>query len=373
MAHIETTPFHVEHADDMLDLHQLVNLQQLSGEVSDPHHAPAPAIPPPPPEWDMDNRATSALTDFDDDPSKEEDPDALGSFSLRGLIQGVCEYKDTYKAFRRSYKGLPKSCRNFFKATVVCTVLFLFNALLVLFGIPTLPQSDEMATARDTQTQMLLYYGMSQIVFALRGLMFCVNSLRQENKVEIDAATMLLFMLLFFDFSAGFVTSFFLGGSLLDASTSGYVQNFVLGIGFRTFFFFLLLCSWLGMVYWGSVARVDFGWRIFKLCGTDLELKLMYEALWKLRAWYKLDVVLCVQQYASACVKPLSRVHIPPLKLTRVIFCFPCALSSQVHLCDNLAHPALRTRARGRRDRPWSIRRVSMAPIRVGRDLGAAP
>ena len=135
--------------------------------------------------------------------------------------------------------------------------------------------------------------------------MFCVNSLRQENKVEIDAATMLLFMLLFFDFSAGFVTSFFLGGSLLDASTSGYVQNFVLGIGFRTFFFFLLLCSWLGMVYWGSVARVDFGWRIFKLCGTDLELKLMYEALWKLRAWYKLDVVLCVQQYARSRLIPL--------------------------------------------------------------------
>ena len=74
----------------------------------------------------------------------------------------------------------------------------------------------------------------------------------------------------------------------------------------------LLVLSFFVLVYQSSKAQADFGWRIFKLCGTNLEKKHMIDKMLRLRAWVDLDLVLSLQQCARHARRPPPATSRPP-------------------------------------------------------------
>ena len=101
--------------------------------------------------------------------------------------------------FVRSIRGLPHSCRLFFRCAVLCIALITLHAVMILLGLWTLPK-DKFKMVGST-VQMLSYYGGSQLLFAALALVFTVNAVRDENQVLMEAATWLIGSVCMFDVS----------------------------------------------------------------------------------------------------------------------------------------------------------------------------
>ena len=57
--------------------------------------------------------------------------------------------------------------------------------------------------------------------------------------------------------------------------------------------FLLTMLLMLGLMLGaGRIAKKEFGWRIFKMCGTKVEMLRVYETIYSLSAWLKLDCAL---------------------------------------------------------------------------------
>jgi len=218
--------------------------------------------------------------------AKSPEKDGEGGKEGEGLGGPLCslrffdprEIRDGLYAFYYSIGGLPASCRAFFRVAMVNIGIIMCHMLLVFIGIPTLYLGTIDAKERNTAFQMLSYYGGSQLLLGLLSLYFVVNALKTENQVLLTAATWLIGSVLIFDVSVLLTDT--VGRSLLQTSAviegdgrDWYINIFLLGLPFRATFLIVLLILWFMMVYYGSKARVDFGWRIFKLCGTNVAKK----------------------------------------------------------------------------------------------------
>ena len=97
-----------------------------------------------------------------------------------------------------------------------------------------------------------------------------------------------------------------LGTSGLVPDSAGPYVTTLMGPNFRGIWLVVVIAFYLPMLYYGSRARVDFGWRIFKLCGTNLDLKRVYERLFALKALFAFDFVLFLQNmlFASFALMP---------------------------------------------------------------------
>ena len=131
-------------------------------------HGPEVAPPPAPPDHskrhgERDREHSSAKRSI----TKHEALDSHTNFrslmaSELGKPSEIC---NQWVAFFRTANALPVSCRYFLKWSFLCFGVILVNAIMVLLGILTIPANSD---SKDQQVQMLVYYGMSQIVFALR-------------------------------------------------------------------------------------------------------------------------------------------------------------------------------------------------------------
>lgn len=91
------------------------------------------------------------------------------------------------------------------------------------------------------------------------------------------------------------------------------------------------------MIYhFGSKAGVDFGWRIFKLCGTNRELKHTFEELFRLNAWWELDVCLTMQQVCTRHKKAPLNTHSGIDHMACILIC-----SIRPHLANGASRMAL--------------------------------
>ena len=131
-------------------------------------HGPDVAPPPAPPDHskrhgERDREHSHAKRSI----TKHEALDSHTNFrslmaSELGKPSEIC---NQWVAFFRTANALPVSCRYFLKWSFLCFGVILVNAIMVLLGILTIPANSD---SKDQQVQMLVYYGMSQIVFALR-------------------------------------------------------------------------------------------------------------------------------------------------------------------------------------------------------------
>ena len=74
----------------------------------------------------------------------------------------------------------------------------------------------------------------------------------------------------------------------------------------------------LVLMGYGYRSYLDFGWRIFKLFGTDLRMRTVYETFLWLKAMLKLDFLFCCLLLAAGIafffehLEPIERVFMAP-------------------------------------------------------------
>lgn len=292
-----------------------VDLEQ-NNPLGAPHQQPPPPLGPAP-------------SSVSDGVGSESSAQGLGQLddSTIDLTPNHGSERESWALFFRSISGLPTSCRRFISYSLAVCFFICAHATLVIASIGTLPEEGQ--DPKGTVRKMLTYYGVTQLLFSFLGLYFSIFALRRENEVEIRGAIWLVGSIVVFDINAVTIflpavkdslnldgltagasgTSGCAGGGDTDGnaggnastanasnalllcgsdestSSNGRLVDMILGVEFRSTFLALLFAMWLPMWYFGYKARVDFGWRIFKLCGTNVELKNMLSALFRLRAW----------------------------------------------------------------------------------------
>lgn len=93
----------------------------------------------------------------------------------------------------------------------------------------------------------------------------------------------------------------------------------------RSAFFACVSLLWIAMIYYAYQARVDFGWRIFKLCGMNFERRQIYERMFRLRAWLHLDaclslqVVVCLSVYVLPGLSRANELILATLGLSAAV------------------------------------------------------
>ena len=198
---------------------------------------------------------------------------------------------------------------------LVCIVIEA-HAMLVLLIVRELTEAKLYQPGGDENQEQvaksLLYHGVTQVLFGLLGFYFSIFGLRRQNDVEIMAAVYLVGSVIIFDISAltnvlpvfqaafdlkeacartnttvGYAANDYSSNSSTSSNTTGtelsgdctppkplpFLVSLIfpsppdttLGFYFRMGFFALLMILWMPMLYYGLKARVDFGWRIFKL------------------------------------------------------------------------------------------------------------
>ena len=233
------------------------------------------------------------------------------SVTLLTFSQGLSKLRYAVASFLGS---LPRSCLIFLAVSAVASVANCIHGLVVL--VVGANCSDEQAV-RDNY----VYYGLSQLMLGLLISLFAAHSLVSETTVEILAAIVLVLIACFFDVSL--LYSAVEGDSLLTGNngTDGESDcDRFADAGLRVPFLLLLLTLLAAMVYWGKEAHKEFGWRIFKMCGTKIALKRMYETEFYLSAWVKLDCALTLQMLIAGSTYLLSSYSDSAGELTMTIF-----------------------------------------------------
>ena len=234
------------------------------------------------------------------------------SVTLLTCSQSLSMLKDAIVSFVGS---LPRSCLHFLAVSVAASVANCTHGLVVL--VVGTKCSDEQAV-RDNY----VYYGLSQLMLGLLITLFAVHSLVRENFVEILAAIVLVLITCFFDVSLLYST---VDGDSLLRSNNGTDDksgcDAFADAGLRVPFLVLLVTLLAAMVYWGKEARMEFGWRIFKMCqGSSLVQKQMFETLFTLRAWVQLDCALTLQMLIAGSTYLLSSYSDNTGEITMTIF-----------------------------------------------------
>ena len=312
-------PIHLgEHGDSGIGFIEL-DLDRKSSARSETRarHTPRPPSAPPPEDAPPDlppsysehmlAMSSTAMSDVSD----------LGqstSFFAMGSSSSSDAAESWYHFFK-SVSGLPYSCRRFLLWSCVCVGLIIVHSIFVLLGILTIPydSTDPVAVAggltqRTKSVQMLALFGGTQFLYSCLTFYFAIFALRRENQVELSAALYLVLSLLVYDISVLITPAFSnnLGTSGLVPDSAGPYVTTLMGPNFRGIWLVVVIAFYLPMLYYGSRARVDFGWRIFKLCGTNLDLKRVYERLFALKALFAFDFVLFLQNmlFASFALMP---------------------------------------------------------------------
>ena len=193
---------------------------------------------------------------------------------------------DSWFAFLKSFPGLPCSCQYFLAWMGITFVVLIVHATAVLIeGGSLTGKVDALCVQIENH---FYFYGTSQLLLALLALRFAVSAIRRENGIEIACATLLVIATTIFD--ASILISVVTGNDIIsDAGLSNITcgpngtipPNLYTGTpvlfdrGLRIAFVVVLSALSLLIYYYGRKAGIDFGWRIFKLCGTNTELKRM--------------------------------------------------------------------------------------------------
>ena len=200
-------------------------------------------------------------------------------------------------------------------------------ALIVVHAIAVLIEGGvlhhEVDALGNPISSKLYFYGITQLLLGVLAMRFTVSALRRENEVEIIWAVLLVGLTSVFDVSI--LVGAYLDAGVIDtrsdadggdgdgddAGRSYESTPVVFEIPLRLSFVIALTCIAAMITLHGGRARVDFGWRIFKLCGTSTELKRLYTFLFELNAWYQLDACLTMQQVTALSFYFFYRLALP--------------------------------------------------------------
>ena len=212
--------------------------------------------------------------------------------------------KESYVGEKLSFfRSLPRSCRAFLFLTLVVTVTN------TVHGVVLIAMGGVMHAESVTRAKNFLYYGVSQVMLGLRIFKFAWDFLRKEHSVYMQMALLLIVYIALFDLSL--LESVLSGDDAARAEGGGDAA----GIGaddwgivghpaLRSIFLLVQLLCFAGMVHFGRRASRDFGWRVFKLCGNDFERKKMYDTLYAVSAYAKMDLTLTIQVPLAAPARP---------------------------------------------------------------------
>ena len=220
--------------------------------------------------------------------------------------------KESYVGEKLSFfRSLPRSCRAFLFLTLVVTVTN------TVHGVVLIAMGGVMHAESVTRAKNFLYYGVSQVMLGLRIFKFAWDFLRKEHSVYMQMALLLIVYIALFDLSL--LESVLSGDDAARAEGGGDAA----GIGaddwgivghpaLRSIFLLVQLLCFAGMVHFGRRASRDFGWRVFKLCGNDFERKKMYDTLYAVSAYAKMDLTLTIQAPLAARRRARDRPPAPP-------------------------------------------------------------
>ena len=199
---------------------------------------------------------------------------------------------------RSFLKTLPRAMIGFLVAVMLDCFVMLSYAILLL------------ATGSNISAN---YFAGVIITAAISLVYFAFSAIRTENTIELVTAIAVgtCVTLTIFYVRLGF-------GSIQNVQRSYEMDTGGIPSGTLN----ALALAWQSVVQgaltvFGYLSYNDFGWRIFKLCGTSLELKRMHEALFRLRAWVQFDFILSLQQCAprrargATRARTLSRTRLP--------------------------------------------------------------
>ena len=158
-----------------------------------------------------------------------------------------------------------------------------------------------------TRAKNFLYYGVSQVMLG-QGI-FKLRDFLRGALVYMQMALLLIVYIALFDLSllesvlSGDDAARAEGGG--DAAKIGADDWGIVGHpALRSIFLLVQLLCFAGMVHFGRRASRDFGWRVFKLCGNDFERKKMYDTLYAVSAYAKMDLTLTIQAPLAAPAAP---------------------------------------------------------------------
>ena len=185
----------------------------------------------------------------------------------------VKEAQQSLIEFLRNFPSLPRSCRAFAHWALAVTLFGLVHSTLLWVGGVQIE-----ATSGSRRANNYYFYASSQLLFSVLVLGFAVSCLMRENSVELKMSLLLGALVLVFDISL-------LANSPFDDDNDDpSFATTILSRPFRIGYLCAMLVLLGGMAIAGAGADRDFGWRIFKLCGTNVERKAMYDTLFYFQA-----------------------------------------------------------------------------------------
>lgn len=197
------------------------------------------------------------------EPTDEDRRAALSGTSIALTLQSPRQLKEACMSFLSS---LPRSCLTFLALAMLASFANCMHGItLIAVGQSCLAESDLGAEQQRLSNANFIFYGTSQLLLGMLICVFAVNCLMHENWVEMAAAVVLDGITCLFDISLLANKAVGKGGALLPAGCSLFTDLRV-----RVPFLVCMLLLLAAMLCAGVTGKKEFGWRIFKLCGTKV-------------------------------------------------------------------------------------------------------
>ena len=180
-------------------------------------------------------------------------------------LQSPRQLRETCLSFVSS---LPRSCLSFLALAVLASLAnCVHGATLIAVGASCLAESDSTAQVRLQMNANFVFYGTSQLLLGLLICVFALNCLLHENWVEMAAAVFIDGIACLFDVSLLANRAIDKGeeDSLLPMGCSLFTDMRV-----RLPFLLTMLVVLGAMLGAGVSGKKEFGWRIFRMCGTKV-------------------------------------------------------------------------------------------------------
>lgn len=184
------------------------------------------------------------------------------------------------RAGHLSCRTLPRACIGFLVAVALDAIVMLGYATLLF------------ATGANTSSY---YFGVLILTAAAALVYFSISAIVTENTVELASAiavgTTVTATVFYVRLGIGSIQSVERSHAFDTDGVSSDLMNAV-ALLWQS-------CVQLALSLFGYQAYNDFGWRIFKLFGTDLQMRMIYERVLWFSAVLKLDTLLALLSLAA--------------------------------------------------------------------------